>query len=165
MMTNSALTNVLLIGAGGNFSSTILDAFTSDSRFNFSILTRTSSNVGVKRFVPSEFGGDTANQKALAVLPQIYGKKKEVVDYLKGKEKEGLTWSAFVTGAIASGFMGFDVKNEKASLFNGGRDTWSTVTLSTNGLAVTNALLLPNETANRYLYIESLTVSQSEVVA
>ena len=67
--------------------------------------------------------------------------------------------------AIISGFMGFDVKNQKVSLVNGGRDTWSTATLSTVGLAVKNALLLPNKTANRYLYIESLTVSQSEVVA
>ena len=66
---------------------------------------------------------------------------------------------------ITSGFMGFDVKNQKASLFDGGRVTWSTATLSTIGLAVKNALLLPNETANKYLYIESLTVSQSEVVA
>ena len=152
MTTNTALTNVLLIGAGGNLGPTILDALTSDSRFTVSILTRTSSKstfpshltihrvnddypesqllsafkgqdavvvaisrlsahkqkdfidaavkAGVKRFVPSEFGGDTENQKALAVLPQLYGKKKEVVDYLKGKEKDGLTWSAFVTGPI-----------------------------------------------------------------
>ena len=152
MKTNTTLTNVLLIGAGGNLGSTLLDAFTSDSRFNVSILTRTSSKstfplhltihrvsddypesqllsafkcqdaivvaisrasahkqkdfidaavkVGVKRFVPSEFGGDTANQKALAVLPQICVNKKVVVDYLKGKEKDGLTWSAFVTGPL-----------------------------------------------------------------
>ena len=66
---------------------------------------------------------------------------------------------------ITSGFMGFDVKNQKASLFNGGRDTWSTATFSTLGLAVNNAMLIPNETANKYRYIESLTVSQSEVVA
>ena len=66
---------------------------------------------------------------------------------------------------ITSGFMGFDVKNQKVSLFNGGRDKWSTTTISTIGLAVKNALLVPNETANKYLYIESLTVTQSEVVA
>ena len=65
---------------------------------------------------------------------------------------------------ITTGFMGFDVKNQKVSLFNGGRDTWSTATLYTIGLAVKNALLVPNETANKYLYIESLTVSHSEVV-
>ena len=53
---------------------------------------------GVKRFVPSEFGGDTDNEKALAILPRLYGGKKEVVDYLKEKENDGLTWSAFVTG-------------------------------------------------------------------
>ena len=115
MTTNTALTNVLLIGAGGNLGPTTLDALTSDSRFIVSILTRTSSRsifpshltirrvsddypefqllsafkgqdaivvaisrasahkqkdfidaavkAGVKRFVPSEFGGDTANQR------------------------------------------------------------------------------------------------------
>ena len=148
--TNTPLTNVLLIGAGGNLGPAILDAFTSDPRFAISILTRKSSEstfpshltvhrvsddypesellpafkgqdaivvtiasasahkqkdfidaavkAGVKRFVPSEFGGDTRNEKALAILPQLYGIKNEVVDYLKRKEKDGLTWSAFVTG-------------------------------------------------------------------
>ncbi len=53
---------------------------------------------GVKRFVPSEFGSDTRNEKAMEILPQYFQGKKETVDYLKGKENEGLTWSAFVTG-------------------------------------------------------------------
>lgn len=148
--SNTALTSVLLIGAGGNLGPTILNALTSDPRFTVSILTRKSSKstfpshltihrvsddypeselvsafkgqdaivvtiarasahkqkdfidaavkAGVKRFVPSEFGGDTANEKALAILPRLYGGKKEVVDYLKEKENDGLTWSAFVTG-------------------------------------------------------------------
>ena len=54
--------------------------------------------MGVKRFVPSEFGSDTLNEKAMALLPQYFKSKKDTVDYLKTKEKEGLTWSAFVTG-------------------------------------------------------------------
>jgi saccharopine dehydrogenase-like NADP-dependent oxidoreductase len=53
---------------------------------------------GVKRFVPSEFGSDTRNEKAMAILPQYFKGKLETVKYLKGKEKEGLTWTAFVTG-------------------------------------------------------------------
>jgi len=53
---------------------------------------------GVKRFVPSEFGSDTRNEKAMAILPQYFEKKVATVDYLKTKEKEGLTWTAFVTG-------------------------------------------------------------------
>ncbi len=53
---------------------------------------------GVKRFIPSEFGSDTRNEKAVAILPQIFKGKLETVEYLKCKEKEGLTWTAFVTG-------------------------------------------------------------------
>ncbi len=53
---------------------------------------------GVKRFVPSEFGSDTRNDKAMAILPQYFKGKAETVRYLKEKEKEGLTWTAFVTG-------------------------------------------------------------------
>lgn len=53
---------------------------------------------GVKRFVPSEFGSDTRNEKARAILPQTFERKIEVVEYLKSKEGEGLTWTAFVTG-------------------------------------------------------------------
>ena len=55
---------------------------------------------GVKRFVPSEFGGDTLNEKAVAVIPQYFKAKVETVEHLKTKEKEGLTWTAFVTGPI-----------------------------------------------------------------
>ena len=58
----------------------------------------TAIKAGVKRFVPSEFGSDTLNEKAMAILPQYFAGKKATVDYLKTKEKEGLTWSAFVTG-------------------------------------------------------------------
>jgi hypothetical protein len=53
---------------------------------------------GVKRFVPSEFGSDTRNEKAMAILPQYFKGKLETVEYLKTKEKAGLTWTAFVTG-------------------------------------------------------------------
>jgi hypothetical protein len=53
---------------------------------------------GVKRFVPSEFGSDTQTENGVAIIPQFFEGKVETVDYLKAKEKEGLTWTAFVTG-------------------------------------------------------------------
>jgi NmrA-like family len=53
---------------------------------------------GVKRFIPSEFGSDTTNDKVAQLLPAFFSGKKSTVNYLVGKEKEGLTWSAFVTG-------------------------------------------------------------------
>lgn len=58
----------------------------------------TAIKAGVKRFVPSEYGSDPRNDKAMALLPQYFKAKKETVEYLKTKEKEGLTWTAFVTG-------------------------------------------------------------------
>lgn len=54
--------------------------------------------MSVKRFVPSEFGSDILNEKVMALLPQYFKGKKDTMNYLKTKEKEGLTWSAFVTG-------------------------------------------------------------------
>lgn len=61
--------------------------------------------------------------------------------------------------------MGFDLAARKATLFNDGAATWSTSKLRTIGLAVKNALLIPDQTANRYLFIDSFTVSQRQVVA
>ena len=53
---------------------------------------------GVKRYVASEFGSDIENDKAVELLPMFFKGKKEILAYLKEKEGDGLTWSAFVTG-------------------------------------------------------------------
>ena len=61
--------------------------------------------------------------------------------------------------------MGHDVKEQKAVIFDDGNTPWSTTTSSTIGLAVKNAMLIPEETANKYLYIDSFSVSQNQVLA
>ncbi|MCJ1475488.1 hypothetical protein MMC13_004151 [Lambiella insularis] len=124
---------------------------------------------GVKRFVPSEFGSNTLDKNARALLPQLFGAKLEIVEYLRGKEKEGLTWSAFVTGpffdwGLAVGFLGYNLKERKATIYDDGNTVWSTTTLATIGKAVSNAMLVPEKTANKYLFIDSFTVSQNEVL-
>lgn len=62
------------------------------------VIVDTAIKSGVKRFVPSEFGGDTRNEKALAIVSHVFKPKLEMVEYLKEKEKEGLTWTSFITG-------------------------------------------------------------------
>lgn len=52
---------------------------------------------GVKRFIPAEFGGNTQNKAAVDLVP-AFTLKIQVTDYLRKKEKEGLTWSALVNG-------------------------------------------------------------------
>lgn len=61
--------------------------------------------------------------------------------------------------------MGFNLQERRVSLINGGKDTWSTTTMPTIGLAVKNSLLIPDKTANQYIFIDSFTVSQSQVLA
>ena len=61
--------------------------------------------------------------------------------------------------------MGYNLKERKVTILNDGNDTWSTSTLATIGQAVKNALLIPEQTANKYLFIDSFTVSQNQVLA
>jgi hypothetical protein len=76
----------------------------------------------------------------------------------------------FQTGLITdlkramAGFMGFDIPNRKAIIYNDGEGSWSTTTLSSIGLAVKNSLLEPEKTANRYIYTASFTVKQNEIL-
>ena len=53
---------------------------------------------GVKRYVPSDFGSDIRNDKAAELLPQYFAEKIKTNRYLREKEKDGLTWTAFATG-------------------------------------------------------------------
>jgi hypothetical protein len=61
--------------------------------------------------------------------------------------------------------MGFNLKEQKATIFNDGNDVWSTTPLPSIGLAVKNAVLLPEKMANRYFFINSFTVSQNQILA
>lgn len=51
---------------------------------------------GVKRFIPSEFGNNTADERVRALAPLLDG-KKAIVDYLKEKQ-DRLSWTALITG-------------------------------------------------------------------
>ena len=64
------------------------------------VLVDAAVKAGVKRFVPSDFGGDTFNEKAASILPNYFAPKLAIMDHLKEKEKDGLTWTAFATGAV-----------------------------------------------------------------
>jgi hypothetical protein len=52
--------------------------------------------------------------------------------------------------------MGHDIKEQKALVFNDGGDAWSTTTCPTVGLAVKNAIFIPEKTANKYFITHSL---------
>ncbi|KAI9832913.1 MAG: hypothetical protein M1819_003943 [Sarea resinae] len=124
---------------------------------------------GVKRYIPGDFGSDTTDQKVLDVVP-VLGPKKDVLDYLKSKVDSGLTYTAIANGAffdwgLQVGFLGFDLKNHTARLFDDGSQKFSATNLPTVGRAVAAVLEKPAETANKFLFIRSVTTSQKEILA
>lgn len=65
------------------------------------------------------------------------------------------------------GFLGFNLQDKTATIWDGGDTPFSTSNLSTIGLALVKLLSSPSavkESANQYVYIESHTVSQNEIL-
>jgi hypothetical protein len=54
---------------------------------------------GVKRFLPSEFSINSQNEAVLQLIP-LFAQKKDLIEYLRSKEAEGLTWTAIATSGL-----------------------------------------------------------------
>lgn len=53
----------------------------------------------VKRFLPSEFSSNTLSDTVQELVP-VFQSKKEVLDYLKSKEIEGMSWTGIASGLL-----------------------------------------------------------------
>lgn len=150
---------------------------------------------GVKRFLPSEYGSNTLNAKATALIP-VFGLKTQIIEHLKKQEAKGLTWTAIEAGpafdwvctphylyslppergqsrgtstntlqGAQMGLVGFNVNTSQALIFDGGSRRFSASNLSQVGNAVVAVLSKPEETANQFIYIDSFTASQNDILA
>jgi len=122
---------------------------------------------GVKRFIPSEFGSNVTNEKTRGL--SVFAGKVATVDYLKKKEEE-ITWSALLNGGFLDwglkvGFLGVDIPNKKATLYDGGNSPFSATILSDIGQAIVGILTHPEETKNRYVFVQSAVVTQNKLLA
>ena len=129
-----------------------------------------AAQAGVKRFIPADFGScDSSSPKALELIP-LYGKKKKVRECLQHlASTSDLTWTSLVNGhffdyGLKSGLLGFNLKNRKALIFDDGNVKWSATTLERIGQAVVRILQKAEDTKNRMLYVESVCVSQMELL-
>lgn len=61
---------------------------------------------GVKRFIPSEYGNNSADQRVRALAPILEGKKAKV-DFLKQHEGE-MSWTVLITGAFFDWVSGIE---------------------------------------------------------
>ncbi|KAF3057584.1 hypothetical protein CFAM422_012445 [Trichoderma lentiforme] len=125
---------------------------------------------GVKRFLPSEYGGDTSLPEIEKFTPFAKG-KKEVFSYLKSKESEGLTWTALYTGPffdslleIGTGLMGWEIEEYKATIYDSGDQRYDATNFETVGKAIASVLTHPDITRNQQVYVNSFKVCQNEVI-
>ncbi|KAI1207829.1 NAD(P)-binding protein [Annulohypoxylon truncatum] len=129
-------------------------------------LIEASVKAGVKRFIPSDFGGDTFNPK-VAVLPG-YKTKIDVQNALKKATAEsGLTWTAIINGpfldwGIAVEFLA-KTKSKEIEYVDGGDQKYSVSNLATVGKAVVGVLKNLEPTKNRAVYVQDAAISQKQL--
>jgi len=125
---------------------------------------------GVKRFLPSEFGSDTRNQKVLELIELFKGKKR-TVDYLKTKEGDGFEWTSLITGPLLDwglrhSFLPVNIKEHKFYQWDNGAVPFSITNIATVGKAIINLLSSVDKltaTANKYVFIASHTITQKQL--
>ena len=121
----------------------------------------------VKRFIPADFGScDSDDPYALELIP-LYRAKQRVRRHLQDlAQRSGLTWTSLVTGHFfdVPKYLGFDLEARRVTIFGDGKFKSSSTTRDTIGLATVRVLQREQETTNKMLYIQSLCVTQNEIL-
>jgi hypothetical protein len=125
---------------------------------------------GVKRFVPSEFGVDTSDPRVVELLPPTKG-KVDTIAYLKTKQDK-LSWTGLIVGgyfdwAMLVGGLGWNLRNQTVTVYDSGDQLWEATNINRIAQSVAACLQTEHyeETKNRYVFINSFTVSQNQVIA
>ncbi|KAM0542851.1 hypothetical protein ACHAPJ_012574 [Fusarium lateritium] len=124
---------------------------------------------GVRRFLPSEFSSSSEDPAVLQLMP-LFEQKKNLVEYLKSKENDGLTWTGLATGllfdwGLANGFLGYDLEKRTAMIWDDGNKKFTLINQKQLARAVVSILEHPQETANCYLCVYSVETTQNEILA
>ncbi|KAM7191709.1 hypothetical protein V8F20_009186 [Naviculisporaceae sp. PSN 640] len=126
--------------------------------------------VGVKRFIPSEFGINTRRVRDKPIGKILTG-KIAIVDYLQEKAKENptFTWTGLTTGlfidGVFKGYSGINLQDKTAVIVDSGNEKFQASRKAHIGKAVAAILNHPEETANKYIGTASFNISQNELVA
>ncbi|KAJ5833288.1 hypothetical protein N7474_001599 [Penicillium riverlandense] len=123
---------------------------------------------GVYRFITSDYGLDP-DLPGVHEMP-VFARKRESYRAVKEKaEKSGLTYTLIACGAfldwcLSTGFAGIQLNTKTATMFDSGENVVPWTTLEDAGKATAGALLRPEETRNRPVYIHSAFLSQAQLL-
>jgi hypothetical protein len=122
---------------------------------------------GVQRFIPSEYGSNTADARARAIVPH-FGGKYGATQYLKSKEDQ-ISWTSVITGpffdwCLEKGILGLNYADKTATVYDNGTATFSTTNLHTVALALVRVLEKHDESKNRYVYLSGFQTTQKQIL-
>jgi len=130
-------------------------------------LIEASVEVGVKWYIPSEFTADVSHPR-FSSLP-FETAKAETIQLLKKYESRlshtFITTGGFLDWGFDNGFLGFDISNHSAILYDEGKYLCSGTTLPSIGKAVVAVIHHPELTLNKRIYIADTTFTQQEALA
>lgn len=124
--------------------------------------------VGVKRFIPAEFGMDSLNPLC-AQLPVCIPKVSTQAYLLeKHKSNPDFTWTSVANGLFLDWGMevGFiiDPRSRTATLYNGGDVPFSVTLLADIAKAVLGIINNQAKTINRVVYVHSTVTTQNKLI-
>ncbi|KAK4506310.1 hypothetical protein PRZ48_000040 [Zasmidium cellare] len=126
---------------------------------------------GISRFIPSEYGLDYTGPDAVKWFP-VVKPKVENLNYIR-QSQDQMSWTTLVTGSFfdlkfqGPEVFGFNMAENKVTIFDGGDTEFETTNLSRIGEAIA-AILSPEhlaETANQVVFVNSFTTTQNKVLA
>ncbi|KAI1751652.1 NmrA-like family protein [Xylaria castorea] len=135
-----------------------------------------AARAGVRRYIINDFGWGI-NKKSLPEF-KLIGESRQVAwdcakEYARrdeGKEN-GFTWTGITIGnpidwALAKfPRMGFSVAERRATIYDAGTEEFTGTTLEGIGRSVVGVLRHPAETANRFVKVRSIQVSQNALLS
>ncbi|KAH6673921.1 hypothetical protein F5X68DRAFT_246664 [Plectosphaerella plurivora] len=131
-----------------------------------------AAQAGVKWFVPSEFGHNTADERVLSTLPLLKG-KAGIIAQLESKKASGMKWVGLVTGlffdwCMAQNMLSFDIGKKTAVIWDDGETKFHTTNIGDIGTALVNLFSnseILSQVENTYVYISSFETTQNQILA
>ncbi|CEJ61926.1 hypothetical protein PMG11_10442 [Penicillium brasilianum] len=127
-----------------------------------------SLEANVTRFIPSEFGNDSANP-LVRKLP-LYADKIKTQDYLQEKAAQNPEFSytfaynnSFLDWQLQIGFM-VNLKDHSATLYDGGDVPFSATRLATIGQAIVGMVRNLEATKNKNIYFHDIAITQNQLI-
>ncbi|KIV88049.1 hypothetical protein PV10_08979 [Exophiala mesophila] len=124
----------------------------------------------VRRFLPSEYGVNNTYQAARDLCP-VFDAKGAIVDLLKEKELEGLTWTSIPTGLWLDwalnpdiAFANINLRTHTASVWAKGDHKLSWTTLPWAAEGIVQIILAGEVSANKVVPIRAFEASQNEII-